>query len=968
MDRASTSNIFRFGLFEADVAQATLRRNGSRIKIQDQPFRVLIILLERPGEIVSREELRQKLWPEGTFVDFDGSLNVILKKLRTAIDDDSDNPRFIETVPRRGYRFIAPVACSSEAKVSASDGGPSALPAMPIPLAPGYSGSAKPLPTSARTSCEESRQSSLESESHRAQSRILIVVFSGIFLLAALSAAWFLWPRKAGDRHGLSSNVTSVPVRRSVAVLGFHSLSGKADDAWLAPALGEMLSTELAGGERLRLVSGEEVAHLRLTSPWSQTDTLDRGSTSRIGTALNSDLLLLGSYTSIGGQRGHLRVDVRLQDAQTGEILAEIREIGGAQDLFDIVSRVGEKLRDRIGVPPLESSDHAGILAALPLDREAAKFYALGIAKLRTFDALAAKDLLEQTTKADPKFSLGHAMLARAWAQLGYEQRRRDEAKRSLDLSADLPRAQRMIVEGEYYESLGDQERAAANYHVLFELFPDNIDYGLQLAVEQNLAGHATQTLETIRRLRGLPLPSSGDPRIDLVAARAVISDKPTSLSLVRSAIAKSEAQGNKLIYARARKDECMLLLYGEHPDQAKPACEDARNIFLAAGNHLDAADALRFIADGMGTAGHYEEAIATYQQALIVLEGMGEHQKTGSILNNMAINYANEGKLDRAEQLYRQAKFHFEQANNRQNISTALGNIADILYLKGDLAGAEKSYRQTLDFIATIDHGEPGYPLYRLADLKLAQGNVKDAHRLAQQAIDSMPPSLGAYQYRTSAMIVLGEVLQAEGDLQGARRLYEETRETRQKMGANDLSAESQVAIANLLLEQDRPLDAEPLFRSAIAEFESENGAPDASGAYALLSRTLLMENKIEDATKALERAVEFARSNPDPSLRLTIDIQRGRIESSQQTPRRARQTLQSAIAETKKFGFHSLGCEARLALSKLELQTNPPLGKLHLSELASDARSHGLELTAKDAERAARAKTAVAPTKTDR
>src|ERR1700733_134784 len=111
MEPAVTSaQVFRFGLFEADVVRNALTRNGARIKIQDQPFRVLIFLLERPGEIVTREELRLKLWPEGTFVDFDGSLNVILKKLRAAIDDDPDNPRFIETVPKRGYRFIAPVA------------------------------------------------------------------------------------------------------------------------------------------------------------------------------------------------------------------------------------------------------------------------------------------------------------------------------------------------------------------------------------------------------------------------------------------------------------------------------------------------------------------------------------------------------------------------------------------------------------------------------------------------------------------------------------------------------------------------------------------------------------------------------------------------------------------------------------------------------------------------------------------
>src|SRR5262249_9633258 len=106
----ASGQIFRFGLFEADPSSGTLTRKGIRIKIQEQPFRVLVLLLERAGEIISREEMREKLWPEGTYVDFDGSLNVILKKLRATLEDDSDNPRFIETVPRRGYRFIAPVS------------------------------------------------------------------------------------------------------------------------------------------------------------------------------------------------------------------------------------------------------------------------------------------------------------------------------------------------------------------------------------------------------------------------------------------------------------------------------------------------------------------------------------------------------------------------------------------------------------------------------------------------------------------------------------------------------------------------------------------------------------------------------------------------------------------------------------------------------------------------------------------
>ena len=100
---------YRFGLYEADVRAGELRRDGIRIKLQDQPFQVLVALLERPNDLVTREELRLRLWPADTFVDFDHSLNTAINKLREALGDSASNPRFIETKARKGYRFIAPV-------------------------------------------------------------------------------------------------------------------------------------------------------------------------------------------------------------------------------------------------------------------------------------------------------------------------------------------------------------------------------------------------------------------------------------------------------------------------------------------------------------------------------------------------------------------------------------------------------------------------------------------------------------------------------------------------------------------------------------------------------------------------------------------------------------------------------------------------------------------------------------------
>jgi cholera toxin transcriptional activator len=101
--------IVRFGVFEADLATGELRKNGARIRLQEQPFQVLAFMLERPGDVLTRDEIRQKLWPSDTFVDFDHSLNTAVNKLREALGDSASSPRYVETLARRGYRFLAPV-------------------------------------------------------------------------------------------------------------------------------------------------------------------------------------------------------------------------------------------------------------------------------------------------------------------------------------------------------------------------------------------------------------------------------------------------------------------------------------------------------------------------------------------------------------------------------------------------------------------------------------------------------------------------------------------------------------------------------------------------------------------------------------------------------------------------------------------------------------------------------------------
>src|ERR1700758_3845985 len=134
---AANSRVVRFGAFELDLESRELRKSGIRVKLQEQPFLILEMLLDRRGAIVTREELKQKLWPADTFVDFDLSLNSAVKKLRQALNDDSDNPRYVETLYRRGYRFIGTVNGSSgNGAPHVEDSRPLTTAAVPLPPTP----------------------------------------------------------------------------------------------------------------------------------------------------------------------------------------------------------------------------------------------------------------------------------------------------------------------------------------------------------------------------------------------------------------------------------------------------------------------------------------------------------------------------------------------------------------------------------------------------------------------------------------------------------------------------------------------------------------------------------------------------------------------------------------------------------------------------------------------------------------
>jgi TolB-like protein/DNA-binding winged helix-turn-helix (wHTH) protein len=227
----------RFGLFEADFEQRILTKGGLRVRLQEQPFQVLAMLLERPGELVRREEIRQRLWPADTFVEFDDGLNTAVKKLRAAVNDSADNPRFIETVPRRGYRFLAPVTTQvSVHRTEAAETEQSSPSDFETPVA---TQDVAPSATRSRISSN----SAPEARHWARSSPIIAVVTLALCIAAAVFSSLF----KPQGRRPFASE------RATLVVIPLDNLSGDPQQEYFSDGFTEEISTQLARLDPSRL-------------------------------------------------------------------------------------------------------------------------------------------------------------------------------------------------------------------------------------------------------------------------------------------------------------------------------------------------------------------------------------------------------------------------------------------------------------------------------------------------------------------------------------------------------------------------------------------------------------------------------------------------------------------------------------------------------------------------------------------
>ncbi len=741
--------------------------------------------------------------------------------------------------------------------------------------------------------------------------------------------------------------------RRSVAVLGFKNLSGKPEDAWLSTALEEMLSTELAAGEHLRIVPGETVSRMKRDLGLSDVETLAPDTLARVRANLGADFVVLGSYVALGGGGGSsIRLDLRLQDAGAGETLASIAESGTESRLFEMAADAGAALRGKLGVGPVTPVEAAAAQAAAPADPRAARLYAEGLSRLRRLEVNDAVRLFQGTIAVDPAFSLAHSALAQAWTDLGYDARALQEAKAAFDRSASLPKEQRMVVEARYRETAGEWDKALDLYRALWGFFPDNLEYGLLLAHAQSRAGRGKDALGTVAELRSLPAPAAGDPRVDIAAAEAAqaLSDwKGMQEAAARSAAAAGRL-GARLVVARAKTFEAQAWRKLGDSARALAAADEARRAYEAAGDPYGAADAERVTVYVLSAQGDVKGAQALAAKLLRTYRSLGNQRGAAMMLNALANAAYAEGDLKSAAASYEECLRVLKETDDAAGACRASSNLANVLLLQGDSAGARRRHEEALALAREVgDKSAQAYALCALGEIGLGEGDIALASAHYGDSL-ALFRETGERSGEAYALYGLGEVRVAQDMLDEAARLHGEALALREKLGEVSAAGESRLALANVDLQRGGAEKSEASALALLKGFETDGLEDERALAWDLVARARLARKDPAGALAAARKAEALSRGNEDRPLQLAVALTAARARGASGDVAGARKAMDSILDASGRAGRQDLALRARLALGELELAAGRRAeGRATLEALKKEASARGFALVAR-------------------
>jgi len=408
------TNSVRFGPFQLDLRAAELHNNGTKIKLPEQPFQILVQLVEHPGEVITREQLRERLWHSDTFVDFEHSLNTAVRRLRQALGESAENPLYIETLPRHGYRLIVPVERLEPVAP--------AIPAVSI-------------------------------------RKVLVPIVVLLVAAAIAGTLYFRWRR-------------TTPRLTDKDTIVLSDFDNKTGDAVFDDTLKQGLSVQLEQSPFLALVSERRVIDTLKLMGRSADDRLTANVTREVCQRTGSKAMLTGSIAGLGSQ---YVIGLKALNCNTGDVLAEAQEQAtGKEAVLKALDKSAVNLRSKLGESLSSVQEYATPLEEVTTPSlEALKAYSLGAKAGYAKGAMAGLPFYKRAVELDPNFAMAYVGIARIETDLHGVERGAAYERKSYDLREKVSERERLTIEGRHYVmGTGELDKGKQAFEFFAQTYP----------------------------------------------------------------------------------------------------------------------------------------------------------------------------------------------------------------------------------------------------------------------------------------------------------------------------------------------------------------------------------------------------------------------------------------------------------------------------------------------------------------
>jgi tetratricopeptide (TPR) repeat protein/DNA-binding winged helix-turn-helix (wHTH) protein len=646
--RLLDKQIYRFEGVELDPSQGCLRLRGEEIYIRQKLLQLLVYLIEHRHRVVTKNELIETIW-EGAAIT-DDALVQSIKELRRSLGDDPRQPRFIKTLPKTGYRFIASVeeVCLDE------------IAAIHIEESTSVEVEYEEITDETRRRGDAETQRFLR-VSVSPRLRVFLAVAAVTLIVGAL--AMYVLP-ESQQRYQSPVEVTlpQLPGKRSVAVMYFENQSASSDLDWLREGLADMLITNLSRSKRLTVL-GRQQFHLLLERiDHRQADAIRLDEAVEIGRKSKAEVIVMGSFARLGEK---VRINVHLYSARTGQLLAsESSDADKPDDILAQVDLLSLKLATHLGSSPEEQKDRRAIASVMTNNLDAYRYYSLALEKAQAYHTNEAIRLWEKAIELDPEFAM-------AYARIGYTYRfiRVNETERAKPyFEKSLSLSHRLTEKDKLYVKAWHEADTEASVHLLREIiseYPQEIEAYLRLGY---ILAHTERPEEAVAVYKqGLLFdPEAGEIHNALGFSCAALGRYDEAIAAHRSYVELAPDEPN------ARDSLGMTYIEAGHYEEA--VAEFERALALNPDFHF----ARLHLGDVCFRLGRYREAISQYQRFLQLAPsnwdaGVGYHR--------LVVLYLKKGDIKKAEDAARREASH----------KNDLGGAFLVALARGDLQTAEK-------------------------------------------------------------------------------------------------------------------------------------------------------------------------------------------------------------------------------------------------------------------------------------